>query len=368
MPAKLILDYNKVYFLYIIKGLTTTETAQELGCSFSTICRFIKENNIKKDTKDIVKHREQTCLKKYGVKNPSQSDEIKQQKIETCLKNHGVEYSFQSKNCREKSKQTNLKKYGCEYSSQNANVKKKAKQTTLKRHGIENYRNIKKAKETCIKKYGIDNPSKVSEVKNKTRKTCLKKYGYENPMQNLQIKTKCRVNVKNSLLKKYGVECSTYIPGVSQKIAESWHKKTQDEIDVIINKQILTKKLNNTITTSSLEETIYSLLQTKFNNITRQYKESRYPFNCDFYIPDLDLFVEIQGIWTHGGKPFEGISKDLEKLNIWKEKAKTSKFYKIAIDVWTICDPLKRQTAKDNDLNWLEFFTLDEFLKWFNNI
>ena len=42
--------------------------------------------------------------------------------------------------------------------------------------------------------------------------------------------------------------------------------------------------------------------------------------------------------------------------------------YKIAIEVWTIRDPLKRETARKNNLNWIEFFTMDEFMKWYDTI
>ena len=53
-----------------------------------------------------------------------------------------------------------------------------------------------------------------------------------------------------------------------------------------------------------------------------------YPFACDFYIVSEDKFIEFQGHWTHGKKPFNPEEKDCqEKLNKWKEKAKTSKFY-----------------------------------------
>ena len=50
------------------------------------------------------------------------------------------------------------------------------------------------------------------------------------------------------------------------------------------------------------------------------------------------------------------------------KKAITKLSYKNAINVWTIRDPLKRKTAKDNGLNWLEFFTMDEFMKWYSLI
>ena len=55
---------------------------------------------------------EQTCLKKYGVKNPSQSKEIQKKKEETCLKNFGVTSYLQTQECRDKAINASLKKYG----------------------------------------------------------------------------------------------------------------------------------------------------------------------------------------------------------------------------------------------------------------
>ena len=31
-------------------------------------------------------------------------------------------------------------------------------------------------------------------------------------------------------------------------------------------------------------------------------------------------------------------------------------------------DPLKRKTAKENNLNWIEFFSMKEFENWYNNL
>jgi len=38
---------------------------------------------------------QQTCLKRYGVENPSQVEEVRQKAKETCLKKYGVEYATQ---------------------------------------------------------------------------------------------------------------------------------------------------------------------------------------------------------------------------------------------------------------------------------
>lgn len=43
-------------------------------------------------TKEYEEKIHKTCLEKYGVENPSQSEEIKTKKEQTCLKNYGVKY------------------------------------------------------------------------------------------------------------------------------------------------------------------------------------------------------------------------------------------------------------------------------------
>jgi len=70
---------------------------------------------------------EQTCLKKYGVKNPSQSKEIQKKKEETCLKNFGVTSYFKTQKCRDKSIASCLDKYGVKYTFLNKEVREKAK-------------------------------------------------------------------------------------------------------------------------------------------------------------------------------------------------------------------------------------------------
>lgn len=131
-------------------------------------------------------------------------------------------------------------------------------------------------------------------------------------------------------------------------------------------KSIETKRKNNSFNISKPEEAIYQLLNNKFfNQIKRQYMSDKYPFACDFYIPKLDLYIEYQGLWTHGGEPYNPNNiKHQEKLEKWKNS--NSDFYNNAINVWTISDPLKRETAKKNNLNWIEFFTMDQFMEWYN--
>ena len=89
------------------------------------------------------------------------------------------------------------------------------------------------------------------------------------------------------------------------------------------------------------------------DDVIRQYRDDRYPFDCDFYIPSEDLFIEINKHWTHGGKPFDELDlNDISKLEDWQERAKTSRFYKNAIYVWTNLDVRKQKCAKENNLNY----------------
>lgn len=154
-----------------------------------------------------------------------------------------------------------------------------------------------------------------------------------------------------TMLERYGVEHYTIAKDFLQKARNS-----------------LTK--NKTWTTSKVEDQIYELLLKKFPDTVRQYSSDEYPFNCDFYIPSMKLYIEYQGTWSHGRRAFDLNNADcINTLNKWKDRLKQlglSSRYADAIKVWTVRDPLKRKTAKDNNLNWIEFFDMKEFEDWYN--
>lgn len=150
-----------------------------------------------------------------------------------------------------------------------------------------------------------------------------------------------------------------HIPWNKGKILGSWDDK---RIDNFLIKQNKTKFKNNSFNTSSPENAFKLYLEEKYgkNDIIPQYSDDRYPFACDFYIRSLDLFVELNITWTHGGKRFEKSEEDILLLNHWKEKAKTSKYYKNAIYTWTDLDVRKYNKAIENNLNYLVFYNLQE--------
>ena len=74
----------------------------------------------------------------------------------------------------------------------------------------------------------------------------------------------------------------------------------------VIQKAIDTKRKCHTLNTSKVEQLFREYLDNNFtNDFEYNYKSELYPFNCDFYIKSLDLYIEIQGSWTHGDHPFD---------------------------------------------------------------
>ena len=130
---------------------------------------------------EIKRKKKESCLKKYGVDNPSQIYNIKIKKKKTCLKNYGVENPNQSKIIQDKSKETCKEKYGVLSYSQTDDFKIKYKKTCLERFGVDNIfkskktiHNIQKKRQlTCIEKYGVDNYAKTPEFRRLARKNIL---------------------------------------------------------------------------------------------------------------------------------------------------------------------------------------------------
>ena len=281
----------------------------------------------------------QTCLEKYGVEYAQQSNKVKDKAKQTCIEKYGVEHYTN----REKSKQTCLEKYGVESNLNIPEVKEKIKQTCLEKYGVEYILQSKefreKSKQTCIEKYGVEFSAQADVVKEKIKQTCLEKYGVPNGGGSKESLEK----IKQTCLKRYGVPNG----GGSKQ-----------SLDKIAN----TKRKNHSFTTSKPEENLYQEIKSIYPSVIRQYKESRYPYNCDFYIPDLDMFIELQGSWTHGKHPYnEKSNQDQLILNKWKSRLLDNHgFYLTAIKVWTISDPKKRETARKNNLNYVELFNKED--------
>lgn len=362
-------EVEDVKFLFLVLNLSREECAKICNCNPEKIKIVCQQNKFSKTKEQRAELRKKTLQQKYGVTNISQLKEIKDKKKQTTLKNYGVENPAQSSEIKNKMKETCLEKYGVESTNSLPNKKDKIKKTIQEKYGVDNIMQVfnvqEKQKQTCIEKYGVDNAIKNKEIKDKKEQTCLDKYGKENLFGTEYFKNKS----KETCTKKYNVENIMQVFNNEQlnEDALKIKQKIIDNIPTMLDKMYKTKKKNKSFNTSQPELQINNLLQKTFKVIC-QYKSELYPFACDFYLPDLDLYIEYNGTWTHGAMPFENNESCNRQLQRWQEKAKTSKFYQNAIYTWTDLDVRKRQTAKQNNLNWLEFFSMTEFNTWYKQI
>ena len=299
----------------------------------------------KKITKEI---KIKSNLEKYGVEHTSQLkevtdkrtksradhvNEIQQHVRESLYKKYGAYDVMHIPHILQKIKNTNLKKFGVEFPLQQ-----------LKKENSEIYQKIS---QTCINKFGVDSLLKNKEVREKIKQTNIQKYGVDNPLKNKEIREK----IKQTNIQKYGVDNPL-------KNKEIW-KKSQD------NRQISSK--------SKLENNFLNYLKLKYepDDIITQYKSKEYPYYCDFYIKSINLYIEIQGHWTHNDHPFDiNNLNDQLIMDIWRTKSLSDKYYKNALNTWTIKDVEKRNTAIQNNLNYLEIFgktDLNKYIDIFEN-
>ena len=299
----------------------------------------------KKITKEI---KIKSNLEKYGVEHTSQLkevtdkrtksradhvNEIQQHVRESLYKKYGAYDVMHIPHILQKIKNTNLKKFGVEFPLQQ-----------LKKENCEIYQKIS---QTCINKFGVDSPLNNKEVREKIKQTNIQRYGVDNPLKNKEIREK----IKQTNIQKYGVDNPL-------KNKEIW-KKSQD------NRQISSK--------SKLENNFLNYLKLKYesDDIITQYKSKEYPYYCDFYIKSINLYIEIQGHWTHNDHPFDiNNLNDQLIMDIWRTKSLSDKYYKNALNTWTIKDVEKRNTAIQNNLNYLEIFgktDLNKYIDIFEN-
>ena len=222
--------------------------------------------------------------------------------------------------------------------------------------GVHNWSDEQREKiaNTCLERYGAkryldgaEGKIKIAEIKSDL--------DFKNKMHNIISSADVQERTKATCVAKYGVTSAMKLESVIDKMHES-------------------KRRNGSWHTSNPEDKMYEFLCMRFgeDDVVRQHKDKvRYPFHSDFYIKSLDLFIELNATWLHGGHWFNEHDKSDEIiLNEWKNKAESGrKFYSVAIDVWTVRDVKKHDAALRNHLNYLVFWKndLSDFMAWFNS-
>ena len=278
---------------------------------------------------------------------------------------------------------------------------KVSKIMTLIRYGVEfNLQNKDILKKTQIHWEG-GTPFSDSKIQEKARQTLLERTGYDNAMKNpesLKKSMDTRMEIyhsyspnsekrKQTMLERHGVEYYSqsgdfkdlwkdkeFVASVKEKERNTRDKKWKE---YLVNSSYKTHFEKDSLSNkyfSKTENMVYSYLTEIFNigDIERQYYSDRYPWKCDFYIKSLDLFIEYQGFKTHGNHPFnKNNPEDVQKLQEMNDLLNdisvpnsNKALIKSIINGWTVSDVMKRNKAKENSLNFLEFFSPQEAKRW----
>lgn len=283
---------------------------------------------------------------------------------------------------REQTKATNLRNLGVEFPTQNKSVMKKQEVTNLKRRGVKNVSQDPKVQQTreatFIKNHKKTNPMKVKDLAEKCRLSNIANNG-KHSLSKLENHQKS----KNAINKKYGK------PFYSQtEDYKSRHEEIeQNRIDMVqgkyhvdyvtqtkehIQKVIDTKRKNGTFNTSKPEKELFKFLQAYYP-LTEQHKQiPNSKRNCDYYIPELDLWVELHGFHSHNYKEFEPNNPEhLQELNDLKRiceekeaKKKGSGWVEAGkINVWSVRDLYKKQLLKDLGFKYYAIYDYKDFNK-----
>lgn len=244
----------------------------------------------------------------------------------------------------------------CSIQCMNKSAKHKAdiENTKTIKYKDKNYNNRQKYEETMLKKYDCRH-NWTGDVRKSTENTWIEKYGVDNPWKTKQVQEKC----KESFAKNHNGKKTPFQISEIQKRAERLANTPDSK-----RKANKTREKNNH--RSKYELYFRDLLDLNNIQYIEEYSSSQYPYLCDFYLINLDTYIELNMFWMHGKHMYNKKDKNDRKILMgWKEKAKFSKAYKSAINIWTKSDVKKAQIAQQNKLNYKCFFTkaeIDDFI------
>ena len=111
---------------------------------------------------------------------------------------------------------------------------------------------------------------------------------------------------------------------------------------VKINRKLRKDRVCRTIA----EQKMYDTLKEIYTDLQYDIKvDERYPFFCDFYIPSIDVFIELQAHPSHGRLPIEYLQFD-----------EYSKYPAKYADVFAVRDVKKNNIAKQNGINLIRIY------------
>lgn len=297
-------------------GYTTMCVEQCKSCK-SKVYDQIQKNNIKKwgvsnpmQLNQVKEKQVSNNLKKWGVKNQFQIEEVKEKIKNTTFEKWGVNHHTKVQEIKEKKENTNLKKYGVKHSIQNPTVKEKAKETNLKNWGYECPLSSpaiqEKIKKTNIETRGVDHVMKDPAVRENAKNTNIKKYGSKTWAESdaaiehtfKKLKTKYpEIKEYHHSTKEISVECKSCICGKGKYRTSV--RLFRQRINVNgIHPCINMNPIKTGISTyhEDIMKWIKSIGDFKIEQNNRNILSGK---EIDIYLPDYNFGIEFNGVYWH---------------------------------------------------------------------
>ena len=225
------------------------------------------------DKEAIQKKKEETNLKKYGVKNPGINKKVQEKMKATCLKKYGAEYYFSTEESQEKIRRTNREKYGVDYALSNQEV-------------------IDKRKETLMKKYGVENSKQIPGLIERQYKEFEKDLKEDNSIFHLldcELLDNYQGQYKDDKAIPYHFRCKK----CGKTFVDYFYKGTR--------RNITCKSCYPTVNSSNWENELFiwldSIIEVEKNN--RSVLKGK---ELDIYIPSKKIAIECDGVYYHSEK------------------------------------------------------------------
>lgn len=310
---------SKLIDLYIHQNLNQAEVAKELNISLWMCKNLLNIWGIKKSVDTITEKRKQTNLEKYGVDNPSKTDEIKNL---ISLKNK------ENKEIRvQKTKQTKKEKYN----NENYNNVEKGKLTKKIRYNNENYNNREKCKQTFLEHYGVENIFQTTEFIERNKQHLFDEKNYSDEFKRVFDNKEEAIKLLNN--SSYSYYDLTLLFNAPYYVVQMW--ATRLEIKSLINMKFEGKSHYE-------DELVIFLNSLGISNIIRNSKDFLDNQEIDLYLPDYKIGLEFNGTFWHSD-----LYKDSDYHYNKSLKAQQKGIRLIHIYEYEWLDPNQKEKIKD---------------------
>ena len=305
---------------YGSESITNSEHFKEKA-KITNIARYGTEKPIQ--SKVVQDRLKSVFLEKYGVDNPSSLPEIQAKRDATCLEKYGAEKFLASDYAKEKIKKTFQERYGVNNAFQVPEFQEKAKQSNLSRIGVEHPTQNKSVMEkqirTVFERYGVNHIFSSASIREQIKKTNLARYGYEFPTQNPEIKKKIiDTMIKNGYAKEFS--------GKTMRELSDELNKAYTTFVYQVRNHGFEEAIKLPVYTNGLEQIFANWLdETHINYVTQFRIDNRI---ADFYLPDANLLIELNGNYWHSDLIIEDNKYHFNKKKLYNSHGYASFFFR----------------------------------------